>query len=161
MDTQFQRLEHYLDKYEQSWPLSGTVLIAQRGEIKLHKAYGYANLEHQVPNTLDTKFRIWSLTKSFTGMAILMLKEQKRLRLEDPILKYLPQQHELEGITILHLLGHTSGIANYTSIPEYNQKFNKLKLTPREMLQLFVSQPLHLCLALHLPITTQVIICWG
>lgn len=89
MDTQFQRLEHYLDKYEQSWPLSGTVLIAQRGEIKLHKAYGYANLEHQVPNTLDTKFRIWSLTKSFTGMAILMLKEQKRLRLEDPILKYL------------------------------------------------------------------------
>ncbi len=62
MDTQFQRLEHYLDKYEQSWPLSGTVLIAQRGEIKLHKAYGYANLEHQVPNTLDTRFRIWSLT---------------------------------------------------------------------------------------------------
>lgn len=90
-----------------------------------------------------------------------MLKEQKRLRLEDPILKYLPQQHALEGITILHLLGHTSGIANYTSIPEYNQKLNKLKLTPQEMLQLFVSQPLHLCLALHLPITTQVIICWG
>jgi CubicO group peptidase (beta-lactamase class C family) len=141
VDKQSQRLEQYLDQYEQSWPLSGTVLIAQRGEIKVHKAYGYANLEHQVPNTLDTKFRIWSLTKSFTGMAILMLKEQKRLRLEDPILKYLPQQHALEGITILHLLGHTSGIANYTSIPAYNQKLNKLNLTPMEMLQLFVSQP--------------------
>lgn len=76
VDKQSQRLEQFLDKYEQSWPLSGTVLIAQHGEIKLQKAYGYANLEHQVPNAIDTKFRIWSLTKSFTGMAILMLKNK-------------------------------------------------------------------------------------
>lgn len=135
-----QRLEHYLDEYEQSWPLSGTVLVARNGEVLLSKAYGFANLEHQVPNTLDTKFRIWSLTKSFTAMAILMLKEQKRLKLEDPIIKYLPEQQLLEGISISHLLNHTSGLSNYTSLPEYNQRLNKLKLTQQEMLNLFVRQ---------------------
>lgn len=141
MDMQYQRVAQYLDKYEQSWPLSGTVLIAEHGDIKLHQAYGYANLEHQIPNTIDTKFRIWSLTKAFTGMAILILKEQKRLRLEDPILKYLPQENALEGITILHLLGHTSGLANYSSLSEYNQKLNKLRLTPLDMVQMIVSHP--------------------
>jgi len=135
-----QRLEHYLDEYEQSWPLSGTVLVARNGEVLLSKAYGFANLEHQVPNTLDTKFRIWSLTKSFTAMAILMLKEQKRLKLEDPINKYLPEQKLLEGISISNLLNHTSGLSNYTSLPEYNQRLNKLKLTQQEMLDLFVRQ---------------------
>lgn len=141
MVTTSQRLEQYLNEYEQSWPLSGTVLVAQQGEILLKKAYGFANLEHQVPNTIDTKFRIWSLTKSFTAMAILMLKEQKRLRLEDSINKYFPEQYPLEGISITHLLNHTSGLTNYTSVPEYNQRLNKLKVSQQEMLDLFVSQP--------------------
>lgn len=144
MDLHVHRLVQYLDQYEQNWPLSGTVLVAYHDEILLKKAYGYANLEHQVPNTLDTKFRIWSLTKSFTAMAILMLKEQKRLRLDDPISKYLTEQKKqkrLEGITIAHLLGHTSGLANYTSMSEYNQTLNKLKLTKQEMVQLIVSEP--------------------
>ncbi|RXZ81732.1 serine hydrolase [Paenibacillaceae bacterium] len=137
-----QRLDDYLSGYERNWPLSGTVLVAQHGEILFRKAYGYANIEHQVSNTMDTKFRIWSLTKSFTAMAIMMLYEQKLLHFEDDISHYLPEAAHLNHVSVAHLLTHTSGLANYTSLPEYNKKLNKLRLTQSDVLHLFIDQPL-------------------
>lgn len=66
-------LDKYLNKYENNWPLSGAVLVARNGEVILRKAFGYASIEHQITNSIDTKFRIWSITKSFTALAIMML----------------------------------------------------------------------------------------
>ncbi|GGE58820.1 serine hydrolase domain-containing protein [Priestia taiwanensis] len=142
MTVLMQSLDEYLSEYENKWPLSGTILVAQHGEVIFKKAYGYANIEHLVPNKVDTKFRIWSLTKSFTAMAIMMLHEQKLLDFDDRIRMYLPETAHLEDITIAHLLTHTSGLQNYTALPEYNKTLSKLRMTKQDVLALFINKPL-------------------
>lgn len=93
---------------------SGAILIARDGKVLMSKAYGLANIENDVPNTPQTKFRIGSLTKQFTAMTILILQERQKLNVQDSICKYLPQCPETwQPITIHHLLTHTSGLPNY------------------------------------------------
>lgn len=133
--------EDYLDEYEKNWVLSGTILVAQDGEILLKKAYGYADLEHRVPNTIDTKFRIWSLSKSFTAMAIMILYEQKLLKLDEDINKFIPEFADKE-ISIMNLLNHTSGLVNYTSLPGYHFRLNKLELSHQDIINLLKDKPL-------------------
>jgi CubicO group peptidase (beta-lactamase class C family) len=88
--------------------------IVQGGRLILAKAYGMANLEHMVPATPHTVFKIASITKTITAAAIMMLVEQGEVRLDDPINRYLPHpQDTWKGITLRHLLTHTSGITNY------------------------------------------------
>lgn len=135
-------LENYLNNYECSWPLGGTILAARDGDILFKEAYGYASIEHQVPNTVKSKYRIWSLTKSFTAMAVMMLYEQGFLRFDDSISMYLPELDHLNHITVFQLLNHTSGLINYTSLPEYNRQLNKLRLSRQEVLNLFKDIPL-------------------
>lgn len=94
---------------------SGAILIAQNGNVLVSKTYGLASIENDVPLTPQTKFRIGSLTKQFTAMAMLILQERGALKLQDPICKYLPNCPDAwQAITIQHLLTHTSGITNFT-----------------------------------------------
>jgi len=137
-----QRLDTYLREYERLWPLSGTVLAARDGEVLLRRAYGCASHEHQVPNTVDTRFRIWSITKTFTAMAIMLLFERKLLRFDDSISLYIPGIDHLSNITVEQLLNHTSGLFNYTNVPAYNGRLNKVRLAREEVLPLFVNEPL-------------------
>jgi CubicO group peptidase (beta-lactamase class C family) len=89
----------------------GTVLISQNGETVFSKAYGLASLEYNVPNTLNTRFNIGSLSRQFTGMGIVLLEEQSKLSFDDDIRKYIPELANYDKtITIRHLLNHTSGI---------------------------------------------------
>ncbi|MGP1276270.1 MAG: serine hydrolase domain-containing protein [Caulobacterales bacterium] len=90
--------------------------IAHRGEILVVNGYGFANLEHEVPVTEDTVFRIGSVTKQFTAAAILLLAEERRLSLDDTIDAYFPDFPRGGEVTIRHLLQHTSGLHNYTSL---------------------------------------------
>jgi CubicO group peptidase (beta-lactamase class C family) len=76
----------YMTALERTEGFSGVVLIARYGHILFAHAYGMANLEHDVPNTLDTKFRMGSVTKQFTAVAILILQERRKLSVGDSIL---------------------------------------------------------------------------
>ena len=99
---------------------SGAVLLARDGQPIVSRGYGMANLEHGVPNTPQTVFRVGSVTKQFTGMAVVMLQERGKLSVNDPICKYLTDcPTAWQPITIKHLLTHTSGIPNYTEFPEF------------------------------------------
>jgi CubicO group peptidase (beta-lactamase class C family) len=101
---------------------SGSVLIAQGETILISKGYGLANLEHDVPNTPQTKFRLGSITKQFTAMAILMLQEDGQLNVQDPICDYILNCPEAwQPITIHHLLTHSSGIPNLTDFPDIEE----------------------------------------
>lgn len=91
---------------------SGTVLIAKKGKIVFHEAFGKSDFETQMKNTLYTQFSIASLTKIFTALAVFQLVEQDKLRLSDPLEKYISDS-TYYGVTIQHLLNHTSGIFNY------------------------------------------------
>ncbi len=117
------RAEEYLAAQMRVNRFMGAVLVAHKGEILLRKGYGFADLEHHVPNTPITKFRIGSLTKAFTAVAILQLEQQGKLRVQDSICNFLdPCPPAWQPITLHHLLTHTSGIPNFTSFPDYAAK---------------------------------------
>jgi len=94
--------------------------VVQDGRTVLRKGYGLANLEWNLPVEPDTVFRVGSVTKQFTAVAILMLLEQGKLALEDPITRFLlDYPTQAHCITVEHLLTHTSGIMSFTDMPEW------------------------------------------
>ena len=108
------RLDQYLTARASLGQFSGSVLVASEGKILLRKAYGYANLEHLVPNKVETKFEIASLTKAFTAFAIHDLARQKKLALDATMCTYFePCPEAWKAITIAQLVHHTSGIPDY------------------------------------------------
>jgi D-alanyl-D-alanine carboxypeptidase len=118
------------------------VIAVKDGKVVFRKGYGMANLELGVEVKPDMVFRLGSITKQFTAVAILMLAEQGKLSLSDDITKYLPdfptQGHK---ITIEHLLTHTSGIKNYTALPEWLPLWRKdMSLT--DLIGIFKDKPL-------------------
>jgi CubicO group peptidase (beta-lactamase class C family) len=108
------KADEYVKAYAEIDRFSGSVLIARKGEILLKRGYGMADYEHGIPNTPRTKFRIASLTKSFTALAILQLQEQGLLHINDSLSKFFPDYPRGDAITLHHLLSHTSGIPNFT-----------------------------------------------
>lgn len=126
-------------KYHQ---FQGTVLIAKEGKILFSKGYGFANEEHQIPNSPDTVFRIGSITKQFTAIAILQLQEQGKLNMEDPISKYLLDYPNGDQITIHHLLSHTSGIPSITDFPNL-QEIQRQPTTIDQVIHYFKHIPLN------------------
>jgi CubicO group peptidase (beta-lactamase class C family) len=97
-----------------------SVLVARGGDILINKGYGFANLEWNIANSPQAKFRLGSVTKQFTAAGILLLEERGKLKIDDPIKKYVTDAPAAwDKITIFHLLTHTSGIPNFTSFPDY------------------------------------------
>lgn len=102
---------------------SGTVLVANDGNILYAKAFGEADKDFHVKNTLETKYNIGSIGKTFTGTAIMQLAERGKLNVMDPVKKYLPDFPFGDKILIHHLLTHTSGTYNYFAHPDFSKKF--------------------------------------
>jgi len=99
---------------------SGAVLVARDGKILYQSAYGYADRERKVLNSLDTRFRFGSMGKMFTAVAALQLVQAGKLSLEAPLGKYLTDypNKEVAAVTIEQLLTHTGGTGNIFA-PEY------------------------------------------
>jgi CubicO group peptidase (beta-lactamase class C family) len=94
-----------------------SVAVLRGDSVLLARGYGFANLEHRVPATDSTVYAVGSLSKQFTAAAIVLLSQQGRLALEDPITRYLPEGSAVwSGVTIRHLLTHTSGIPQDTTL---------------------------------------------
>jgi len=120
----------------------GTVLVGINGKIAFEKAYGMGDEEWGAHNTLNTRFRIASLSKQFTAACILLLQERGRLNVHDPISRYLSGLPAMwQAITIHQLLTHTSGIPNYTNSPDI-AKLNRTGATPQQMIALVADKPL-------------------
>ena len=120
----------------------GTVLVAKDGKVLFSNGYGFANAEHNVPNTPDTKFRLGSLTKQFTAVAIVQLEEQGKLKVTDPACNYLPNcPATWRPITIHHLATHTSGLFNFTEDPDH-ARASVLPSPPAQTLEKIRNKPL-------------------
>lgn len=118
------------------------IAIDQGGTILLNKGYGYADVEKKVPATPDTIYRIGSVTKQFTAVAILQLEAAGKLSLDDPITKILKGYPTPKTpITIKNLLQHTSGIPDFTRDPAHRPNAYK-DLTHEEMIARFDQRPL-------------------
>ena len=121
---------------------SGVVLVARNGRVLFEKAYGLANRELAVTNQLETKFRLGSVTKQFTATSVMILIEREKLRLADPLSKFIENCPKAwAGITIRHLLNHTSGIPAFTDFPD-NDHYERLPMTPLETIARFRDKPL-------------------
>jgi CubicO group peptidase (beta-lactamase class C family) len=135
-------LEQVFDQFDSAQTLSGTVLVAQRGAVVFEQAYGFASRQLNVPNVLETKFHIASLTKMFTAMAALILSERGLLRLHDRPAAYLPELAALDqGITLHHLLSHTSGLQDIYEVPNLRFEMSKLKSQQGDLLPYLVNLP--------------------
>ena len=88
----------------------GSILIAHQEEVILKKAYGLADIKNSVPNEINTRFMIASMTKQFTAACILMLQEKGALSVDDPVGKYIEGFPSGDKVTIHQLLTHTSGL---------------------------------------------------
>jgi len=94
-----------------------SVLVLRDGAPLLRRSYGYADLEARTPATPDTDFRLASVTKQFTAAAILLLAQDGKLTLDDPVRRWLPSlPAEADAITLRHLLTHTSGLIDYEDV---------------------------------------------
>lgn len=111
-------LESFVKKLAASDVFSGTVLFARNGNVLYKGAFGQANKDFGVPNTIDTKFNLGSMNKMFTGVAIAQLVEKGKLAFDDPLSKFIPDFPNAEAaqkIKIKHLLTHTAGLGGYFS----------------------------------------------
>jgi CubicO group peptidase (beta-lactamase class C family) len=118
---------------------SGVVEVRRNGRVLLSEAYGDAERETGAPNTTQTRFRAASLTKQFTAVAILILEQQGKLSVGDPVCEYLPScPPSWQPITVHDLLSHTSGLQGYTPVGE------------AESAELLGDRPSHLDLTLRM-----------
>src|SRR5215813_1042608 len=134
------KLDEYLSAAAKQG-FTGSALISRDGKVIFSKGYGMANYELDVPNTPQTKFRLGSITKQFTAMAIMQLQEKGLLSVDDPITKYFPDYKVAEKVTIHHLLTHTGGIYNFTSGAEYQQMM-RVNSPPDKTFAAFKDKPL-------------------
>src|SRR6185369_5860660 len=92
----------------------GAVLVSRNGKILLSKGYGYSDIASRTRNSADTRFRAASITKQFTAMAILQLRESGKLALSDSICRWFaPCPDTWKPVTLAHLIHHSSGIPDY------------------------------------------------
>ncbi|GGI56960.1 serine hydrolase domain-containing protein [Winogradskyella haliclonae] len=135
------KIDTYLQPYLEMDAWSGNVAIYKNGEPLFQKSYGFADREWNIKNTMDTKFRIASISKLFTEVAILQLSESEKLQLDDTLSKYIIGYPRGEEITIQQLLNHRAGIPHLNSFPNYNELI-KFNYTIDEIIELFKSKPL-------------------
>lgn len=136
------KFDQLLSEKFKSNETGATALISKKGQIIYKKAFGMANLELNVPMQTENVFRIGSISKQFTAIAILQLMEQGKLSLQDDITKFIPD-YPTHGhkITVEHLLTHTSGIKSYTNMIEFGP-ISRLDKKPEELIQFFKNQPM-------------------
>ena len=107
-------IDQYLTIRSEMGGFSGAVLVAKEGKVIFRKSYGFADVEKRIPYTPETQHAIASVSKMFTSVAALKLRDQGKLKLEDSICKYLDDcPTAWQPVTTQHLMRHTSGIPDY------------------------------------------------
>jgi CubicO group peptidase (beta-lactamase class C family) len=132
------RIDRYVRGELARQRIPGLSVALLRGDsLLLARGYGYANLEHHVPATDSTVYEVGSVSKQFTAAAAVLLSEQGRLSLDDPIVRFLPEGSAAwPRVTVRHLLTHTSGIPQDT-MPDYRRDY-----TENELVRSAAAQPL-------------------
>jgi len=140
-DQKTDKVDKLFEKWDSTVSPGASLAIIQDGEIIYERGYGMANLEHDIPNTPETVFRIGSTSKQFTAACIAILFLQGKLSLDDDIRKYLPELPAYDKpITVRHLIHHTSGIRDYLGLAYLSGKSNDDFYTPEETVAMIARQ---------------------
>ncbi len=115
---------------------NGTILVSENGKVIFRKAYGYADMETKEKLKPESSFYLASVSKQFTTMAVMMLKEKGKLSYEDKLTKFFPEFPDYaDRVTVRHLMTHTSGIPDHYRLGAY-----KVDLTNADVKDLLVKQ---------------------
>ena len=135
------KIDQLIQAYHDYGQFSGTVLVAEGGKVIYKKGFGWANMEWNILNKPDTKFRLGSLTKQFTSMLILQLVKQGNIDLQGKLSDYLPYYRKDTGgkVTVHHLLTHISGIPSYTNLPNFFEEISRDPYPVEEFIKKFCS----------------------
>ena len=143
--TSAQSIQSQIDSiFNKSYPANSPgaiVLIAKDDTVIYRKSFGMANLELNVPMKPENVLHLASITKQFTSVSILLLMEQGKLNLQDPLSKYIADYPRGNEITLHHLLNHTSGIKSFTNLADFRNK-TRNDMTPEEIISSFKKLPL-------------------
>lgn len=142
--TKVQKIEALLGQYHEYGQFNGSALVAENGKIIFKKGFGMANMEWEIPNAPDTKFRVGSITKQFTAMLVMQLVEKGKLKLDGKITDYLPDypKSTSDKVTLHHLLTHTSGIPGYTEFPNFFRDVSRDPYAPAAFVKTFADSAL-------------------
>lgn len=136
------RIDQIMQSRSAGGEFNGSVLVARRERIVYERGFGLANLEWNIPNDVQTKFEIGSITKQFTALLILQFVNEGKIRLEEHLSDYLPYYRKETGnrMTISELLSHTSGIPSFTDYPGFlDGPASRTHHTVREFVQEYCS----------------------
>ncbi|WP_421992027.1 serine hydrolase [Qipengyuania sp.] len=137
-----ERMEQVVSASADERKFMGAALVAIGDEILLDEGFGSADLEWNIANTPDTKFRIGSVTKQFTAASILLLQERGQLDIDQPVGTYLSDTPaSWDAVTLRHLLHHTSGIPNLTDFDDFGT-WKYLPTTREKLIARFAERPL-------------------
>ncbi|HKU76356.1 MAG TPA: serine hydrolase [Pyrinomonadaceae bacterium] len=135
------RINEYMDAVVKLGKFNGSLLIARDGAVVVNKGYGMSNFELDVPNTPQTKFRIGSITKPFTAIAVMLLQQRGKLSVQDSICKYVADcPAGWQQITLHHLLSHTSGLAKHDKAGDY-LKTAMMPMSVMQLIERFKNKP--------------------
>ena len=134
-------IDNYFSDLVENEKFSGAILVSIKGERIISKGFGMSNYELDIPNTPETKFRIGSVTKQFTAVAIMQLYENGLLNLDDTLDKYISDYPKGDKVTIHHLLTHTSGIFNHTSIDDFSKNIMRNNHGVEDLIKEFKNLP--------------------
>jgi CubicO group peptidase (beta-lactamase class C family) len=115
------KMDAYLRRYADAELFSGAVRVTKGNGVVYENAFGLADRGLHVPNTLQTKFQIASLSKPITAAAMLLLVQDGKLALDDKLAKFVPDFLDGDKITIEELLTHYSGLGDASAQPDYNE----------------------------------------
>jgi CubicO group peptidase (beta-lactamase class C family) len=136
-----QRIDHRVREYFDAGLFNGVVLVARGDQIVYQKAFGLADRTFSIPNRIDTKFHIASVSKPITAAAVLLLAERGKLSIDDHVSKWVPDFPNGDRITIEEVLTHYSGLADASSTPDYNE-WSRFPQTPASLVAKLAKLPL-------------------
>lgn len=129
----FDRLHIYFDSIEKHHTFSGSVALAKNNELLFERHFGVLEAKTNTPVNSNSKFRIGSISKTFTATLIMKAVEEKKLKTKDKLSKYFPTIVNAKSITIEHLLRHQSGIFNFTNDSLF-WKINEQPISQEQMI---------------------------
>ncbi|MEM6348689.1 MAG: serine hydrolase domain-containing protein, partial [Bacteroidota bacterium] len=146
--SKLEAINELVSTYAEYGQFNGAILVAHEGELVYKQGFGLANMEWEIPNQTDTKFRLGSISKQFTAMLIMQLVAEGKLELNAPLARYLPDypKENAERITIHQLLTHSAGVPNNYDSPK--PKVDKPDLIipdnyrPQDLVAVFSGLPL-------------------
>jgi CubicO group peptidase (beta-lactamase class C family) len=116
---------------------NGCVMYAEKGRLVFEGAYGYSDIRHKEELTVNSAFQLASVSKMFTAMAIMILKERGKLDYDDLVIKYIPELPYTD-VTIRELLTHRSGLPRYMSLADHEWPDKKIPINNEDVIALLV-----------------------